>query len=58
LENTDIVSKFWVDPNKMEEDVSDTMEEIVCIKGKLRRPLKGIGKSKKTAKTILSTTSQ
>jgi len=24
LEITDVVSKFWVDPNEMKEDVTDT----------------------------------
>jgi len=42
----------------MEEDVSDTGEEIVCTKRKSGRPPKGTGKSKKTAKAVLSTTSQ
>jgi len=32
LETTDVISKFWVDPNEMEEDASDTGEEIVCTK--------------------------
>jgi len=32
FETTNVVSKFWVDPNKMEEDVSDTGEVIVCTK--------------------------
>jgi len=51
-------SKFWTDPKEMEEDGSDTEEEIVCTKRKPGRPPKGTGKSKKTAKTVLSTTSQ
>jgi len=58
LETTNVVSKFWADPNEMEEDVSDTREEIVCSKRKLGRPPKGTGKSKKTAKAFLSTTSK
>jgi len=58
LETTNVVSKFWVNPNEMEEDASDIGEEIVCTKRKPGRPPKGIGKSKKTAKTVLSTTSQ
>jgi len=36
LETTNVISKFWVDPNEMEEDVSDAGEEIVCIKRKNR----------------------
>jgi len=51
-------SKFWTDPKEMEEDVSDTGEEIVRTKRKPGKPPKGTGKSKKTAKKILSTTSQ
>jgi len=58
LENTNVLSKFWADPNEMEEDDSDTGEEIVCTKRKPGRPPKRNGKSKKTAKTVLSTTSQ
>ena len=58
LETTDVVSKFWVDPNEMEENASDTGEEIVCTKRKPGRPPKGTGKSKNIAKAILSTTSQ
>jgi len=42
----------------MEEDASDIGKEIVCTKRKLGRPPKETGKSKKTVKTILSTTSQ
>ena len=57
LKTTDVVSKFWVDPNEMEEDVSDIEEEIVCTKRKLGRPPKGTGKSKKTTKAVFSTTS-
>jgi len=34
LETTNVVSKFWVDPNEMEEDVNDTGEEIVCTRRK------------------------
>ena len=34
LETINVVSKFWVDPNEMEEDVNDTGEEIVCTKRK------------------------
>jgi len=58
LETTDVVSKFWVDPNEMEEDASDTGEEIVCTKRKPWRPHKGTGKLKKIATIVLSTTSQ
>jgi len=58
LETTNVVSKFWADPNEMEEDVSDIGEEIVCTKRIPGRPPKGTGKSKKTAKTNLFTTSQ
>ena len=58
LENTNVLSKFWVDPNEMEEDDSDTGEEIVCTKRKPGRPPKKNGKSKKTVKAVLSTTSQ
>jgi len=47
LETTDVVSKFWVDPNEMEEDVGDIGEEKVCTKRKSGRPPKGTGKSKK-----------
>jgi len=47
LETTNVVSKFWVDPNEMEEDVSDIGEEIVCTKRKPGRPPKGTGKSRK-----------
>ena len=53
-----VVSKFWDDPNEMEEHVSDIGEEIVRTKRKPERPPKGIGKSKKNAKAVLSTTSQ
>jgi len=42
----------------MEEHVSDTGKEIVHTKRKPGRPPKGIGKSKKAAKAVLSTTSQ
>jgi len=35
-----VVSKFWADPNEMEEDVSDTGEEIVHTKRKPGRPPK------------------
>ena len=42
----------------MEEDASDTREEIVCIKRKPWRPPTGTGKSKKTTKADLSTMSQ
>jgi len=38
-------SKFWTDPKKMEEDISDIKEEIVRTK-------------RKVAKKFLSTTSQ
>jgi len=41
LETIDVVSKFWADPNEMEEDANDTGEEIVCTKRKLGRPHKG-----------------
>jgi len=58
LENTYFLSKILTDPNEMEEDASDTGEEIVCTKRKLGRPPKRNGKSKKTAKAVLSTTSQ
>jgi len=51
----EIGSKVWVDPNEMEEDVSDTGEKIVRIKRKPGRPPKGTGKSKKITKTILTT---
>ena len=53
-----VVSKFWTNPNEMEEHVSDTREEIVHTKIKSRRPPKGTGKSKKTDKAVLSTTPQ
>ena len=53
-----VISKFWVDPNEMEEHVSDTGEEIVRTKRKPGKPPKGTGKSKKIAKEVLSTTSQ
>jgi len=42
----------------MDEQASDTREEIVRTKRKPGRPHKGIGKSKKTAKVVISTTSQ
>jgi len=42
----------------MEEDASDTGEEIVCTKRKPGRTPKRIGKSKKTTKAVISTTSQ
>jgi len=42
-----VISKFWADPNEMEEHASDTWEEIVCTKRKPRRPPKGTSKSKK-----------
>jgi len=42
----------------MEEDGSDTREEIVRTKRKLGRPPKGTGKAKKTAKTVLTITSK
>jgi len=58
LETTDVVSKFWVYPNEMEDDSSDTWEETVCTKRKPGRPPKGTGKSKKNAKAVFSTTSQ
>jgi len=32
-----VVSKFWVDPNEMEEHASDTRKEIVHTKRKTRR---------------------
>ena len=38
---------FWADPNEMEEDDSDTGEEIVCTKRNPGRPPKKSGKSKK-----------
>jgi len=44
LETTDVISKFRVDPNEMEEDASDTGKEIVCTKRKLGRPPKGTSK--------------
>jgi len=47
LESTNVVSKFWVDPNEMEEDANDTGEDIVYTKRKPGRPPKGTGKSKK-----------
>jgi len=53
-----VVSKFWADPNEMEENASDTGEEIVHTKRKPERPPKGTGKSKKIARAILSTMSQ
>jgi len=53
-----IGSKFWIDPNEMEEDASDTGEEIVRTKRKLGRPPKGTGKARKTAKIVLTITSQ
>ena len=49
LETTNVVSKFWVDPNEMGEDASDIGEEIVCTKRKPGRPPKETGKFKKTA---------
>ena len=58
FETTNVVSKFWADPNEMEEDASDIGEEIVCTKRKPGKPPKGTRKSKKIAKTVLSTTSQ
>jgi len=39
--------KFWVDPNEMEKQASDTGEEIVRTKRKHGRPPKRTGKSKK-----------
>ena len=42
----------------MEKDGSDIGEEIVCTKRKPVRPPNDTGKSKKTAKAVLSTTSQ
>jgi len=30
LETTYVISKFWAEPNEMEEDASDNGEEIVC----------------------------
>jgi len=39
----------------MEEDANDIREEIVCTKRKPGRSPKGTGKSKKTAKAVLST---
>jgi len=53
-----IGSNFWADPNETEEDDSDTGEEIVHTKRKPGRPPKGTGKAKKTAKTVLTVTSQ
>ena len=53
-----VVSKFWVDPNEMEEHANNTGKEIVCTKRKPWRPPKGTGKSKKPTKVVLSTTSQ
>jgi len=53
-----IGSKFWVYPNEMEEDASDTREEIIHTKRKPRRPPKGTGKAKKTDKTVLTITLQ
>jgi len=58
LEIIDVVSEFWVDPNDMEEDASDTGEEIVCTKRKPGRPPKGTGKSKKIVQAAISTMSQ
>ena len=43
-----IGSKFWADLNEMEEDASDTGEEIVRTKRKPERQPKGTGKAKKT----------
>ena len=34
LETTNVVSKFWVDPNEMEEEANDIGEEIICTKRK------------------------
>jgi len=42
-----VISKFWADPNEMEEHANDTWEEIVRTKRKTGRPPKGTGKSKK-----------
>jgi len=42
-----VASKFWANPNEMEEHGSDTGEETVRTKRKPWRPLKGIVKSKK-----------
>ena len=53
-----VVSKFWAAPSEMEEHASDIGEEIVCTTTRLGRPPKGTGKYKKTAKEILSKTSQ
>jgi len=53
-----VVSKFWTNPNEMEEHVSDTGEEIIRTKRNPGRPPKGTGKSKKPAKVVLSTVSQ
>ena len=39
-----VVSKFWVDPNEMEEHASDTREEIVYTKRKPGRQPKETGK--------------
>jgi len=49
-----VVSKFWAAPSDMEEHASDIGEEIVRTTRKPGRTPKGTGKSKKTAKTILS----
>ena len=53
-----IGSKFWADPNEMEEDASDIGEEITRTKRKPGRQPKGTSKAKKTAKTVLTITSQ
>ena len=53
-----VVSKFWTESNDMEEDDSDNGEETVHTKRKPGRPPKGTGKSRKTTKAVLSTTSQ
>ena len=53
-----VVSKFWADSKEMEEDAGDNEEETVRTKRKRGRPPKGTGKSRKTAKAVLSTMSQ
>jgi len=49
-----VVSKFWADHSEMEENASDTGEDIVCTTRKLGRPLKGADKSKTTTKAVPS----
>jgi len=42
FETTNVVSKFWANPNEMEEDANNTGEEIVCTKRKSGRPPRGL----------------